>query len=447
MFNRMTKTSILLEYMLALDIILGSNSIYASFSFSKYVTLALGLLAAGLVFLRFMIEASGGNRVRINSNSLMALFIFLFVVVFYLFAQNVFWAKNFGQLANYLGLFVLFTPALWLYVGVFGYRGLLDKYVKLMVMIAVVALLFWGLGSIMGLFAPTSYFTIGWGGNNQVASYYGVYFETQFKTIAGHVVVRNSAIWPEAPMYTMSLMFALLTQLFVLPKRRPVFVTILIISMASTLTSTAILILVGLATYYLWRATNVFSPWYRLVLVLMVLLVVSVPAMFVFSKFMNSKLNGFSGSVRVDDYITGVKAWIKHPIIGEGFNNNKALYKFMNMNIREYYNNGELTFNKGVANAWTPLIANGGLLFMGTYLVGLGSLFRLGGSWRVLTLFIFAMMFLSIMQYTTIMMLFIFAVPFALENDSDKERFVRNRLWDSGPKNFMAKSSREYGRG
>ncbi len=80
--------------MLALDIILGSNSIYASFSFSKYVTLALGLLAAGLVFLRFMIEASGGNRVRINSNSLMALFIFLFVVVFYLFAQNVFFGRK-----------------------------------------------------------------------------------------------------------------------------------------------------------------------------------------------------------------------------------------------------------------------------------------------------------------------------------------------------------------
>lgn len=241
---------------------------------------------------------------------------------------------------------------------------ILSKYSWLIVVIAAISIIFWIFGSNLKWIKPTGTVLSTWAsGSNYysrgvadvVPSYFGIYFETQ--TVSGlsffSNMIRNTAIFTEAPMASLNFSLALLINIYYRQKikRSNLKNFILILAILTTFSTTGYILLVLLGFSYLFYSKNKLIIKYRNIL-LPVLGIIFILVIFV---LFNQKSNYDTGSssIRSDDYKVGYQAFKDHPILGLGLANNMLLVQNYMENWRSY--------NTGLSSSVVELFSFGGL--------------------------------------------------------------------------------------
>lgn len=283
------------------------------------------------------------------SNCIWTVFILSIYLLFYLILQS-----------NNRTMFIKFFISVIVLV-VFYYLccldknipSVLEKYENLVIIIAIISLIVWFMGSIMGIIKPSSSVLSYWTGNPVVTkSYYGLYYETQMtiNRILGSQIIRNSAIFTEAPMANMHFCIALLIEMFLkdnTSKRKSI---ILIIAIASTFSVVGyslvlgIIILKKLMSKQKSRILNFIKYCIMPIAIIFISIIIY--------GLISSKLSTYSGSYRIDDYIVCYKAWKENILLGGGIGNDEYIKAFMGAWRSE---------NTGLSNSVLQILAHGGL--------------------------------------------------------------------------------------
>jgi len=247
------------------------------------------------------------------------------------------------------------------------------KYSNIVFVIAAVSLVFWVFGSLLGWIHSTGTLYTTWTGNEElkaVPSYYGIYFETQtssFFGLASHMIVRNTAIFTEAPMASFVFSLAFMYEMLMREKlnwKRCMLFAVAIISTSSTSGATALVLVVGLKYVFTKSKTKV-----GLSLKLFLLPMVVVAVLIALGLLLERKLGSSSGSIRMDDFSAGYKAWMDAPSFGNGLGNSDAIKRHMaSFRVK----------NTGLSNSPMQVLAYGGIyLFLPYYVAAIKGLITL----------------------------------------------------------------------
>ncbi|MBF8969889.1 hypothetical protein [Streptococcus sp. NLN76] len=338
-------------YMIALSVILNTRSIWMHIygtgnRFSDYVFMLLSLGVLGYFFTKPQV-----SRKNVHSAIAIAVGVFFYIGFWILVTRyNMLPALKFAASALILVFFFLIQESI-------ERHELLLKYRNVMIIIASLSLIIWMFGSLFHLIQPTGVVQTVWtntGLPRSVPSYFNLYFETQ--RISD--ITRNTAIFTEAPMASLHFSIALLIEAYIQKNFSSMRFGLFSIAILSTFSTTGIvsLILVFLHKYLFTRGRSNLLQVLKIVMLPLILFV----AIYVVWWLIETRLGTSSGSVRMDDFIIGIRAWLLNPFFGNGYLNTAFIKQFMGMWRSE---------NTGFSNSITMLLASGGVYMAMLYIV------------------------------------------------------------------------------
>ncbi|MBP3263704.1 hypothetical protein [Pseudobutyrivibrio sp.] len=293
-----TRAKHIFEWLIAISIVFETRTIYlhSDLNISNIFTyLCFALLLLGTLGLFFVNKMS---KISINKSYILLIYPFL-LLIYFIFRPYSLMEDLFYAISLFLFLFVFMMNSK---------NGILDKYVKIILLISIVSLFFWLFGLKLGFFKPSGMFYSDWT-KRTVQNYYYVFFATQGE--------RNTAIFTEAPMSSLHFSVALLILTFVLKKKRKIFsYMILILAIYSTGAITGYIFILF---YLLYILLNYKSKVKLINQLKYLLLIVSIVIVFVFAKdLFLEKLQTDSGGRRLEDLVNCFEAFKSSPIFGIG---------------------------------------------------------------------------------------------------------------------------------
>ena len=240
-------------------------------------------------------------------------------------------------------------------------QKLFELIEKIIIVIAVVSLTFWLVGSLLGIIQPSGIEYTIWsstdGSEVPINNYFHLYFETQYQRFFDTIIMRNSAIFTEAPMSSFMFCFAFLVELFKKKQYNVKICVLLLIAIVTCISTTGYVVaIIAIFMKYVISNTgkNTVASVLKLAIAPFVLIVIVLVMEYVFE----SKLQTTSGSLRMDDFVAGFKAWMLHPIMGNGYGNSNS-YVYMMSTFR--------IDRKGFSNSLMQILAYGGLYLLAPY--------------------------------------------------------------------------------
>lgn len=331
-------------YLIAMGIMINCRSVWLSnpswtsrLNIGLYLILVCGSI--GLLLINF-------NKIRnIKRTILMSLFVFL-----YFFVYLIFNSINFKNNLLLLSSLIIF---LWI-VQIKGKRLplILEAYSNVMIIIAVTSIIMWLICSLFKLMAPSGYVPFNWtsteGIYKFIPTYKNIYFETQDITlpVIGNII-RNTAIFTEAPMASLNFCLAFLMKIVSGSKTK---ITIwLVIAILTTFSTTGYILLI-LVFFIKWLETNKKYFIYKMLFVIPVLIFAVIGINLLIGQ--RATYGTQSTSLRLDDYKVGLTTFLQYPLFGAGLGNNVALTENM-ASWRIYMT--------GFSNSITEVLAQGGM--------------------------------------------------------------------------------------
>ena len=341
------RISSIIDVILMFLLIISTNSIYVniedSYNFSKYITI--------LIFISFLCKILLVNITRrLFNNILFSLAVYYSVVILISIINITEFTLN-----NILYYFINF-PLLVVILILINEQNQLKEwliyYINITILLSVVSLFFWILGSNLNIISSTDYLINKWSDGGVAVSYYNIYFETQRIAIMDNVIIRNSGIFAEAPMWNLILSIALMIQTLFLG-RNNYKTFILVLTILSTVSTTGIYIIGLIIAYKIIFEVSGWKKYITLILVPILLLVLS----FIWE----NKSETVSASIRFDDYKAGIQAWFDSVFFGSGFLNGlRVIESYMDTTIRG---------NLGYSNSLFIILAQGGIILFILYLL------------------------------------------------------------------------------
>lgn len=279
----------------------------------------------GLSIFSVILLIINGNSSLSKKNVYILMISFIYLVM-YIFLQP-------GGRRDYINLALplLIFIVLGIMIGSKFLVEILKKYSYLMVFIAVVSLVFWVFGSQLKLLPITGYKPILWGTYHSVPSYFDVYFETQessFSNLLSFSLIRNSAIFTEAPMASINFCIAFGTLLLLDKNKNIKKLVILALAVLSTMSVTGYIYLAGIVALNYAYVENSNSQISKLIKYsILPFIVVGIFVMG--KKLVLQKTMGISGTLRLDDFRVLKETWYIHPWLGSGLGNVQILYRVM----------------------------------------------------------------------------------------------------------------------
>lgn len=343
----------IIAFCLAVIIIFNSNSIWITVpgKSSHYFNIIFFSLII-LVGISFFVISIPQRIFTVNF--LIAICVFFYILIY------AFQPVNISDYAYVLKLDVIIMFTL-LYYALYCNDKLprvMQFYVDIVTIIGIISLLFWILGSNLHLINTNKYILSTWSSFNNwaqlVPSYFNIYFEPQ--QING--LIRNSAIFPEAPMASLHFTVALSIE-WLLRKNDKFHIAklvILIICIISTFSSTGYIAVILLVCYKILLSKNAFISRIKPVIIVVVIV-----GIIVIQNILSQKLVTESGSIRIDDYVAAYNAWKDNPIMGLGIASSK-IQNYMSL-WRGY--------NLGFSNTIMDILAHGGIYVSLIYVLAL----------------------------------------------------------------------------
>lgn len=234
-----------------------------------------------------------------------------------------------------------------------------EKYTNIVAIICLLSLIFFVLGTNLGIVGPTAIYPsneVGWG-NITYRDYFHLYCDGQEAFAFGYSGARNIALFVEGPMLTFVSCLALYYEFFlrVNGTRKSVIIPI-ILAIVTSLSTTGMLliaIMIYLKFYDKIKKNKLikicFLPVVTAAIVYLGIYVVQ-------DKFVS---NVYSASVRADDIMAALKCFLSDPINGIGYNSLEGIDPF-----RSYSRT-----NAGLSTGLGGILAYGGLIWSAWYII------------------------------------------------------------------------------
>lgn len=243
-----------------------------------------------------------------------------------------------------------------------NYPSIFEKYINIMVVIGIISIVIWLMGSVFHVISPNMAISTTWTSTGKpitVPGYWGIQFERQISDIFSFlgVSVRNSSFFAEAPMASFNFSIALLLELLVIERKKHKYKIItLILAILTTFASTGYLIVIGILGYGYFK----YKPkkmGMKIIKIFIIPIVVGVFGIFIIILVLQ-KLGTSSGNIRVEDFVIGYNIWRKYAIWGCGYENNDL--------IKTYFSISRT--NMGFSNSLTQILVQCGLYIFVLYI-------------------------------------------------------------------------------
>lgn len=344
------------QYMFVICIILNMRSIWLhtpSITWAdNFVTLLMGLSVVGGSIARHRFYMR-----KLNQCFILIITFVIFIGIFYL-------VDPLKSNTVFKILMQLLTLSVYCMIVEESVNITLKKFANVVFIIAIISLFFWLFGSVLKVIKPTGILYTTWTGNDtlkRVDSYYGIYFETQSANVFGLInyrIVRNTAIFTEAPMASFVFLMAFLAELFRPDKINRKICLLFAVSVLSAMSTTGITaLIVALCLKYVFSRSKSKGAFSFKLLILPAMLFAG---MLLFDFFISQKLGTSSGATRMDDFVAGYKAWLDSPIFGNGYGNTRAYQKYMSSFRKN---------NLGFSNSPMLVLAYGGIYLFIPYIL------------------------------------------------------------------------------
>lgn len=340
----------ILEYLLVICLILNGNSVWMNIKSSRdWLGKVLQIL---VIFLMLALLLT----YRFKKSCIKNACLILGGIIGYLLILEIVNLRNTKGLVGFAVMCAAIMAFSYLYQSVGGLECIIYKYEDIVIMIAVVSVFFWILGSVLRIIPISGHVLYDWTANGldrQINKYWGIYYETQWTYLPGYGdLIRNTAIFTEAPMCSLHFSVALLIEVFLKEKlnfRRCVFLIFAVLTTFSTTGYLIVVITIFSTIAYSKRKNHLLQ--YLKVLIIPISLIIGLVASIILIQL---KLDSGSGMVRLDDFVAGYKTWIGNPLFGCGFGNYDAIKNNMSVWRRS---------NIGFSNSIMQVLAYGGIYF------------------------------------------------------------------------------------
>lgn len=377
----------ILNFLIALFLILNCNTVYTAQVNKNYYFKEI-LLIIIIIMLLFKIKNKEIEKIRKTN------LIFLIISFAYLFIFFCLRTTSGSTRIDYMYLFFAIFPLLYfMYSSSRGdnfVKDILQEFTRVVLIISIVSLIFYFLGTILKIIKLTDTITINWGTTRTIKSYYGIHFDIQRQEIFGNTIIRNTGIFTEAPMYNLILTIALAIELFLNQKESKIKVIIFLLTIITTLSTTGIVISIGLIIAKFING-NKKQKILQYIKILWIPLIVIGGAYMVFI-VMGEKKGSASYNTRMDDFKASFLAWQDEPILGNGYKNNESIIQYMSKSR---------IANTGLSNSMLVLLAQGGIYLSIFYLIPFIKLIKYGLKYKDNNIIIFTIT-MMILFITTI---------------------------------------------
>ena len=246
-----------------------------------------------------------------------------------------------------------------------NYQEFLDIYENAYVVLGLITLFFWLLGSNLHVIPPlerTSYTVKEV--TRTVYNYYFLYYEipAQNQNLFGLTIPRNCGIYREVPGFASGLLFAIGVELFTHKEINKKKLPCLILTILSTQSTKGYVILIILFVVRYIIAKHKGSRTRLVIKLLVILFLIPVSVILLRAIFINKQSTGTSLYTRYNSLQAGFRTWLEHPIFGAGYGNAEAIYENQ---IKGLGVEGKISM--GI----TVLLARGGLYLFSLYIIAL----------------------------------------------------------------------------
>lgn len=297
------------------------------------------------------------NRILVFIISVLLLFIAFFIV-------NII---NYGFPKKFM-VYYFMDPIMIVMILLSLYRNNIDikcvwyKFENVMLILSAISIVGWILFTFK--LVPNSFFTISWDQVRRVPGFFYIDYASQGSSnfLIWNYFVRNTGIFIEAPMYAYVLSMALCVELFLKygNEFKSVFnwrVVLLIITIFTTCSTNGFIVM--LISLFLRCIILISNKKLRYIFLCLV------PILAIIIKVIVREKNGnmySSYGIRMNDMHSSFRAWLNHPLIGNGLNNKKSISQYM-------YEYRRLNGNDGSSNGLLTILAYGGILYLLYYLI------------------------------------------------------------------------------
>lgn len=356
-----------LNYFIALFVVLGSMSVFNQAIDREYHILPICAILVGLHLLIF--------PAYFRKEHLKRLCIFATVWIVYLAIYAIIAPFDTPALIKKWVIMFLLLLLYFYSQEIGGNRErILRCYCNVIFIIALISLFLWLTASVLHWFRSTGPMLIDWGDERETWGFYNIYFHWQNDFfIHGHRFMRNIGIFTESPMYSLHLSIALMIDGLIshsVSQVRWARMFVLSMTVITTFSITGYLL-----TMVIW----VFVIYYNLIEMIhsdnektvkqgkRLLIAVSILGLLlaiVGFILVRDKLASRSGGTRMEDYKIGFLAWRDKVFFGYGYENNDARLQYASW--RRLHR-----AKTGYTNSPMAILCEGGIWFFTAYLIPL----------------------------------------------------------------------------
>lgn len=352
--KKFISASTILMYPVAICMILDLGCMWKIVKGSPLMALPAGLTAGILCLLQIVFA----KKLKYNPVNLLKLLAIIVFFIIYVFATR----YNIERfLIGFVGVFLCYyLYAIYLYgtkrIGVF-----LRCFSNVVLIIAIISLFFWVFGSLLNILPGRHLTTYWWADQNRITyTYFHLYYENPIQN-RDSLIVKNLGVFAEGPGYSSFLLYALLIEFGIKNTEKNkannrwkiIVMTIALLSSFSTKGIIAVMLIYFL-DYMTGRNKKKSSVRIKIIIggILLILLIIAVRIILV------DKMDTGSWIYRTDDLQAEFKAWMNHPLFGNGYDNVDSIVQYHKV-WRD---------NQGLSMGIPIILAYGGIVFLGFYI-------------------------------------------------------------------------------
>lgn len=352
----------LLEYIIAICIVINCNTVWDRIGFQTINDIILVITALTLNFI--IIKTLIINKKNFLELILFSLFIIIYNLTFiYINGENTkLFILNFIVILICLMIYSVYS------IKEDRYNQILIKIANVVFVLSIISIVFYIFANCLNIIQPTDYVLLRWGSDRRIPGYFGVYYNTQWINLNGVHLIRNTGIFTEAPMYSFILCISLLIELFIIRRIRKKNVFVLLLTIFSTLSTTGITISLTVLTLQLIlkKSKTILERILKITIIpVIIILALSLSLFFVKDKINesgNKKYGSFE--TRTDDFKIGLEAWKENKIIGHGYERHDITQQYMG-SIRVMQN------DIGGSSGLMMVLPQGGIYLTSIYIIPL----------------------------------------------------------------------------
>lgn len=293
--------------MLSLIIIIDCNTIYRQYLSGGYIYSISAILFLLLIILTH-------KEINVKTLFIPALFV-LTCPLFYICQIDEIHSDSSFRTNLYVVNFFIFFPIVYLYFCLTKNKfSLLFKFSSVMSLVALYSSILWLLCSIFQIIPMPQLVLNNWADIEFVPSFYYIYFETQAHIFFGLDLVRNTAVFAEAPMFAICLFMSFAIEVLLKDKINKVHVFALAAGIISTTSTTAYIVTMLILLFKYINSTKAKQLLFFLIPTIILLF-------FVFIILLQEKESGnaISYYTRLSGYTKGYEVFMNNFWFGKGF--------------------------------------------------------------------------------------------------------------------------------